>query len=906
MHANTPKGTKLSPSTKTPLVLLAKTPTADGHKQPVARGWPDLTPTLEEVERWVREGGGVGINLAKSTSVSAIDIDTRSPDADHIADVLGRQGALVCRTLRGWHIYIKRTPGSPPPGRYLLLVDGRAVEVEWHPGGPGDVRQLVLPVAGTPRAMLGGGVDFMMGHEWTGAGVDLYALLKVFSMLPDLSSAFTLEPIPTRPAPQASGGQAQEGESVIERVAGKKNPSLQDVLNAVRSTPPRNGERHTFFTPLAAAVWVRWKLRGVLALRELMLEVWGDDADEDEIDAILESAMLKFQASANAKQKKRSHEEIFEKLVESGARWLAREGEAFLVVEGWAVPEERVWDWLSARGEHLSKIAAEAIVARGREELPRLSKDDVVIATNYVQLKEGRAYVLLEGGKVWEATRDGVQVHDTPPAGVLRRWGVETGRVMAQGSVEELVAVVQSFTQRDGRAMLAILAPVVMGLAHGVLVVEGDSGAGKSTLSKFLQSIANSNVTMTLGRDARDWIAAARSNLLLGLDEKGFSEDFIDFVKTCVSGSSATVRKLYTTADNITFELRNSFVFSSVSFDSIPADLARRAIVLNLVRPAGRADLTEQELMELLKREKDVFFSVLFQLLPRVLALLHNEDTRRLSEALAGVRRATSAPAWAREDSKADWAQAAWAFGEVLGCAADVERMWGELRAVAASKGLRAWGEVLRLYEESELFREKITSGMLAIEIAQAIEEDSSQHKALSIRISRQAPAVRTTLRTLGYDLVIEDRWTGMRNKRKYYSLRKVDNDPPKPTPPQPTTRPTPPPAPPTPPPAPKTPQPAPQQPAPRPAAPAPPPPKPAPTPPPASSEGGACVKLDCGSVAEYAPARVAGYMYVRCATCMHKYAMHLYKADDEEMKAEAEQLFVISPCPAKFEEPPF
>ncbi len=410
-------------------------------------------------------------------------------------------------------------------------------------------------------------------------------------------------------------------------------------------------------------------------------------------------------------------------------------------------------------------------MARAREELPRLSKDDVVIATNYVQVREGRAYVLLEGGKVWEATRDGVQVHDTPPAGVLRRWGVETGRVVSQGSVEELVAVVQSFTQRDGRAMLAILAPVMMGLAHGVLVVEGDSGAGKSTLSKFLQSIANSSVTMTLGRDARDWIAAARSNLLLGLDEKGFSDDFIDFVKTCVSGSSATVRKLYTTADNITFELRNSFVFSSVSFDSIPADLARRAIVLNLVRPAGRADLTEQELMELLKREKDVFFSVLFQLLPRVLALLHNEDTRKLSEALAGVRRATSAPAWAREDSKADWAQAAWAFGEVLGCAADVERMWGELRAVAASKGLRAWGEVLRLYEESELFREKITSGMLAIEIAQAIEEDSSQHKALSIRISRQAPAVRTTLRTLGYDLVIEDRWTGMRNKRKYYSL---------------------------------------------------------------------------------------------------------------------------------------
>ncbi len=660
------KGTKLSPSTKTPLVLLAKTPTPDGHKQPVARGWPEITPTLEEVERWVREGGGVGINLAKSTSVSAIDIDTRSPEADHIADVLGRQGALVCRTLRGWHIYIKRTAGMPPAGRYLLRLEGRSVEVEWHPGGPEDVRQLVLPVAGTPRAMLGGGVDYMMGHEWTGAGVDLYALLKVFSMLPDLSHAFKLEPIPTRPVPQ--GGQTQEGgESVIERVTGKKNPTLQDVLTAVRANPPRNGERHTFFTPLAAAVWVRWKLRGVLALRELMHEVWGDEADEDEIDAILESAMLKFQASSNAKQKKRSHEEIFEKLIESGARWLAREGEAFLVVEGWAVPEERVWDWLSARGEHLSKIAAEAIVARAREELPRLSKDDVVIATNYVQIKEGRAYVLLEGGKVWEATRDGVQVHDTPPPGVLRRWGVETGRVVSQGSVEELVSVVQSFTQRDGRAMLAILAPVMMGLAHGVLVVEGDSGAGKSTLSKFLQSVANSSVTMTLGRDARDWIAAARSNLLLGLDEKGFSDDFIDFVKTCVSGSSATVRKLYTTADNITFELRNSFVFSSVSFDSIPADLARRAIVLNLVRPAGRADLTEQELMELLKREKDVFFSVLFQLLPRVLALLHNEDTRRLSEALAGVRRATSAPAWAREDSKADWAQAAWAFGEVLG-----------------------------------------------------------------------------------------------------------------------------------------------------------------------------------------------------------------------------------------------
>ncbi len=252
--------------------------------------------------------------------------------------------------------------------------------------------------------------------------------------------------------------------------------------------------------------------------------------------------------------------------------------------------------------------------------------------------------------------------------------------------------------------------------------------------------------------------------------------------------------------------------------------------------------------------------------------------------------------------------------------------MWGELRAVAASKGLRAWGEVLRLYEESELFKEKISKGMQAIEIAQAIEEDSTQHKALSMRIARQAPAVRTTLRTLGYDLVIEERWDSNRHKKKYYSLRKVDNDPPKPTPPpappQPPApkppQPAPQPSKPTPPPAPK---PAPQPtastpppqaskptPTPPPAPPTPPAPKPAPPPPPPPSQPaeGACVKLDCGSVAEYAPARVAGYMYVRCATCMHKYAMHLYKADDEEMKAEAEQLFVISPCPAKFEEPPF
>lgn len=778
------KGTKYSSNTRLPLVLLAADLTPAAHKRPIKAGWPDELPTLGEVIAHIRSGGGVGINLAQSKHVAAIDIDVRTLAADAIAHRLGQEGALVCRTLRGWHIYIRRTAGLPSAGRYRVVVGEYTAECEWHPGGRGDVRQLVLPVSGTPRVALGGGVDWMNGEEWTGGGVDITTLLDALASLPAVDVRF--EPL-TPQRQQGHGQEGQEGQegSVIERLTGKQQATLDEVLSAVRAAPPAVGERHNFFVPLAAAVWVRYRLRGVLALREVMHEVWGDEADEDEIDSILESAMLKFEAqsSSASANKKRVHEQIFQSLIAAGARWLARDGDGYLVVDGWAVEEARVWEWLTARGEHLSKIAAEAIVARAKQELQKLNKDEVVIVSEHAQLYNNKVYVLLEGGRVWEASREGLRVYDTPPAGVVRKWGVGAGRRIedAPAALEELIAAVGAFTQRDGRAMLAVLAPILLGLAHGVLVVEGDSGAGKSTLSKFLQSVANASVTLGVGRDVRDWVAAARAQLVLGVDEKGLSDDFVDFVKSAVSGSSATVRKLYTTADNITFELRNSFVFSAVSFDSMPADLARRAIVLNLVRPAHRVDITEQELTELFKRERDKFFTVLFQHLPRVLALLHVEDTRTLKEALSGVRKATKAPAWAREDSKADWAQAAWAWGELLGCAAGVERVWAELRSTAATKGLRVWGDVLRVYEESEIFKQKIEQGLRAIEIAQNIEEDASLHKSLSMKLSRQAPAVRTTLRTLGYELTIEERWDERRHKMKFYVLRRVDDRPPPP-----------------------------------------------------------------------------------------------------------------------------
>jgi len=782
METTTGKGTNFLPNTPLPVVLLAADQTPDGHKRPIERGWPSRTPTLAEVMRHVGGGGGVGVNLAKSKSVSAIDIDERTPSADAIAERLGRAGALVCRTLRGWHIYIRRSDKLPPPGRYRLVVEGHEAVVEWHPGGGVDVRQLVLPVLGTPRVALGGGVYWVGGQAWTGVGMELQALLQAFAALPDLTHQLRFEPLTQQAQPVRAGGRKEKegGEGVIDRVVGKKNASLEDVLSAVRAAPPAQGERHNYFVPLAAAVWRKWGYVGVRRLEGVMWEVWGGEADEREIFDIIQSAMLKFES--NASSKKSSLDDVVEKLLSRQARWLMRDGEEFLVVEGWAVAAERLWEWLVGQGEVVGKTTAEAVVARLREALPAVD-DDVVIVTESPRRRGDSVYVLIEGGKVLEALPAGLSLHDTPPAGVVRRWGAKAGRRYRKGELSELVEVVGRLTQRDGAAMLAVLAPIVTGLAHGVLIVEGDSGAGKSTLNKFLQALANSATftTMSMGRDVRDWVAVCRSRLVVGHDETQPSGEMLDFVRSCTTGGATSVRKLYTTADSVTYKLHNSFIFSAVAYEDVPGDVARRAVALRLVRPAGRVDLTEEEFAEMLEKESDELFFALFELLPNVLQHLRRDDGRRLVQALAGVKADSLAPAWAREDSKADWAQAAWAFGEVLGCAGAVEELWKELRAAAADKGLRLWGDVVQLYEERDEFRERVRVGMLAVDIAKELTEDATKHRSLAIALSRQAPAVRPALRALGYELEIEEGTSKSRNKRKLFRLRKRDDAPPPP-----------------------------------------------------------------------------------------------------------------------------
>ena len=762
---------------RTPFVLLARDKSADGHKRPVAKDWPSQTPTLAQVKAHIAAGGGVGLNLAKSTSVSVLDIDERTPDADRIADQLGQAGALVCRTLRGYHIYIKRPQTAPPPGRYRLVVGAHVVACEWHPGGPDDVRQVVLPVSGTPRVSLGGGVDWLNGEEWTGGGIELEALMQAFSKLPDLTGKFELKPLQTQPqgqAPAQAQGQRAQAEGVIERLAGK-GATLEAVLEAVRRNPPAAGERHNYFVPLAAAVWTRWGYRGVRRLEELMFEVWGSEADEREIFSIIQSAMLKYESKSRSSEKRDPVEEIVDQLRGAGAQWLERDGQEYVVLDGWAVGVERLWDWLVGKGHKLSKISAEAVAARLRETLQRADDDTVIVSAS--PRKRGKAvYVLRESGEVIAATPEGLQFYDTPPAGVVRLWGAKVGRTGdAIADLEEVARAFELLTQRDGKKMLAILAPLLTGIAHGVVVIEGDSGAGKTTLSKFLQAIANSpsHVTLQMGRDARDWVAAARSRLVLGVDESGLRDDFVDFVKSTVSGSTTSVRKLYTTADNISFKLQNSFVFSAVSVDNMPADLARRAIVLNLVRPRGRRDMTEEEFLELLSKEANSYFYLMFYLLSDVLALLGYDDNRTLLQALEGERAHTEAPAWAREDTKADWAQAAWAFGQVLGV--DVSDLWKELRDAAAERGLRLWGEVLAKAEEDADFAARLRQGLTAKEIAAELEIPAEEQRSFESRLGRQAPAVRTALSTKGWTLEISYAYNSSRSKRRAYKLYKSD-----------------------------------------------------------------------------------------------------------------------------------
>jgi hypothetical protein len=158
---------------------------------------------------------------------------------------------------------------------------------------------------------------------------------------------------------------------------------------------------------------------------------------------------------------------------------------------------------------------------------------------------------------------------------------------------------------------------------YPVLIFEGEQGAAKSTTARLLRKLIDPSRALlrTPPREERDLLIAANNSWVVGYDNlSGVPQWLSDALCRLATGGGFSTRELYTDTDEIILDLTRPVILNSIDHLAERADLADRAIVLNLPQIDGTARRDEAELYAEYEREQPQILGALFDALSAALA----------------------------------------------------------------------------------------------------------------------------------------------------------------------------------------------------------------------------------------------------------------------------------------------
>jgi hypothetical protein len=274
--------------------------------------------------------------------------------------------------------------------------------------------------------------------------------------------------------------------------------------------------------------------------------------------------------------------------------------------ETWPIRGKRFRGWLrrchyQATGEALSaglvRSALDLLEARAQFDAPERAV--------HVRVAEhgGRVYLDLadEGWRVVEIGPDGWQVIAAPPVRFRRPPGVlPLPQPERGGSVAELASLLNLQSHNDLILVVAwVLAAFRAAGPYPLLAISGEQGSAKTTLSKLLRALVDPNTApvRALSREQRELMIAANNAHLLVFDNLSTLPTWLsDALCRLASGGSFAVRQLYSDDDEVLFEAARPILLNGIEDVISRADLADRAVFLNLAPIAERERRSEVEL----------------------------------------------------------------------------------------------------------------------------------------------------------------------------------------------------------------------------------------------------------------------------------------------------------------------
>jgi hypothetical protein len=203
----------------------------------------------------------------------------------------------------------------------------------------------------------------------------------------------------------------------------------------------------------------------------------------------------------------------------------------------------------------------------------------------------GRIYVDLVNAdwQVVEIDTKGWRVISDPPVRFRRSKGMQSlSRPAIGGSVQSLRKFVNVGNDINwvlcASWLLAALRPTG---PYPVLILQGEQGSAKSTMEKLLRKLVDPSVApiRSIPREDRDLLITASNSWILAYDNlSGIPPWLSDSLCRLATGGGFSTRELYTDSDEAFFNASRPVVLNGIDHLAERADLADRALILNLPR----------------------------------------------------------------------------------------------------------------------------------------------------------------------------------------------------------------------------------------------------------------------------------------------------------------------------------
>jgi hypothetical protein len=153
--------------------------------------------------------------------------------------------------------------------------------------------------------------------------------------------------------------------------------------------------------------------------------------------------------------------------------------------------------------------------------------------------------------------------------------------------IERLRGFVNVASDDDFKLIVSwLVAALHPGIPFPILIINGPQGAGKSMLCKMLRSLIDPDIALVCSppRNERDLVLAAANTMISAYDNLSGVDGFLpDALCRLASGGGFRTRSLHTNREETVFFVQRPVLLNGIPALTDAADLADRAIVVNLV-----------------------------------------------------------------------------------------------------------------------------------------------------------------------------------------------------------------------------------------------------------------------------------------------------------------------------------